>query len=41
MALPASIGFFFNTMYNVVDTYFGGQIAQAVRSVVAAEVGDG
>ena len=24
MALPASIGFFFNTMYNVVDMYFGG-----------------
>src|SRR6476661_7979547 len=27
MALPASIGFFFNTMYNVVDTYFGGKIS--------------
>ncbi len=24
LALPASVGFFFNTMYNVVDTYFGG-----------------
>lgn len=24
IAMPASIGFFFNTMYNVVDTYFGG-----------------
>ena len=24
IAVPASIGFFFNTMYNVVDTYFGG-----------------
>lgn len=24
IAIPASIGFFFNTMYNVVDTYFGG-----------------
>lgn len=24
IALPASIGFFFNTMYNVVDTYYGG-----------------
>ncbi|MDO8594380.1 MAG: MATE family efflux transporter [bacterium] len=24
IALPASTGFFFNTMYNVVDTYFGG-----------------
>src|SRR5690349_24326843 len=27
MALPASIGFSFNTMYNVVDTYFGGKIS--------------
>jgi putative MATE family efflux protein len=24
MALPASIGYFFNTMYNVVDTYWAG-----------------
>lgn len=24
IAMPASVGFFFNTMYNVVDTYFGG-----------------
>jgi putative MATE family efflux protein len=27
IAIPASIGFFFNTMYNAVDTYFGGQIS--------------
>jgi putative MATE family efflux protein len=27
MAVPASIGYFFNTMYNLVDTYFGGQIS--------------
>lgn len=27
IALPASIGFFFNTMYNVVDTYFGGLVS--------------
>ncbi len=27
MAIPASIGFFFNTMYNLVDTYFGGRIS--------------
>ncbi|KKP63845.1 MAG: hypothetical protein UR60_C0037G0001 [Candidatus Moranbacteria bacterium GW2011_GWF2_34_56] len=26
IAVPASVGFFFNTMYNVVDTYFGGAI---------------
>ena len=24
IAVPASIGFFFSTMYNVVDTYYGG-----------------
>jgi putative MATE family efflux protein len=24
LAIPASVGFFFNTMYNVVDTYFAG-----------------
>lgn len=27
IAVPASIGYFFNTMYNVVDTYFGGTIS--------------
>jgi Na+-driven multidrug efflux pump len=27
LAVPASIGFFFNTMFNVVDTYFGGRIS--------------
>jgi len=27
IALPASIGFFFNTMYNVVDTYYGGLVS--------------
>ncbi len=27
MAVPASVGFFFNTMYNVVDTFFGGKIS--------------
>lgn len=36
IAIPASIGFFFNTMYNVVDTYFAGQVSvlgQAALSV--------
>lgn len=34
IALPASIGFFFNTMYNVVDTYFAGVIStQALASL--------
>src|SRR5712672_839656 len=27
MAVPVAIGFFFNTMYNVVDTYFGGRVS--------------
>jgi putative MATE family efflux protein len=27
IAIPASIGFFFNTMYNVVDTWVAGQIS--------------
>jgi len=27
IAAPVSVGFFFNTMFNVVDTYFGGLIA--------------
>ena len=27
MSIPASIGFIFNTFYNITDTYFGGQIS--------------
>jgi len=27
IAIPASIGFFFNTMYNVIDTFYAGQIS--------------
>lgn len=27
MAVPASLGFFFNTMFNVVDTYYAGQLS--------------
>lgn len=36
IALPASIGFFFNTMFNVVDTFYAGRIstqAQAALSI--------
>jgi putative MATE family efflux protein len=34
IAVPASVGFFFHTMYNVVDTYFGGLIStQALASL--------
>lgn len=27
IAIPASVGFFFNTMYNVVDTYYAGLLS--------------
>ncbi|TVR74166.1 MAG: MATE family efflux transporter [Spirochaetaceae bacterium] len=27
IAVPASLGFFFNTMFNVVDTYYAGQLS--------------
>jgi putative MATE family efflux protein len=27
IAVPTSIGYFFNTMFNVVDTYWGGQVS--------------
>ena len=34
MAVPVSIGFFFHTMFNVVDTYFASQInAVAVAAI--------
>ena len=32
IAIPASIGLFFNTMYNVVDTYFAGLISTSAQS---------
>jgi len=32
IAVPASIGYFFNTMYNVVDTYFAGLICTEALS---------
>ena len=27
IALPTSVGYFFNTMFNVVDTFYGGQVS--------------
>jgi len=27
IAVPASVGFFFNTLFNAVDTWWGGQIS--------------
>ncbi len=36
IAIPASVGFFFNTMYNIVDTYFAGQISTDALAAMAA-----
>ena len=35
MAAPASIGFFFNTMYNLADTYFGGRISTGALAALS------
>ncbi len=35
IALPMSIGFLFNTMYNVVDSYFAGQISTSALAAMA------
>jgi len=35
IAVPASVGFFFNTMFNVVDTYFGGLISTEVLAALS------
>ena len=35
IALPMSIGFFFNTMYNVVDSFFAGQISTSALAAMA------
>ncbi len=34
LALPASIGLFFQTMYNVVDTYYAGQFSEVALAAV-------
>jgi putative MATE family efflux protein len=36
IALPASIGFFFNTMYNIVDTFFAGLHSTDALAALAA-----
>ena len=34
LAIPASVGMFFNTMYNVVDTFYAGLIStQAISAL--------
>jgi putative MATE family efflux protein len=35
LSIPASIGYFFNTMYNVVDTFFGGLISTQVLAALS------
>ena len=35
LTIPVSVGFFFNTMYNVVDTYFGGLISTQVLAAMS------
>ena len=35
IAIPASVGTFFQTMYNIVDTYFAGKISPEALSALA------
>ena len=35
IALPASVGTFFQTMYNIVDTFFAGKISPEALSALA------
>jgi Na+-driven multidrug efflux pump len=35
IAIPASVGYFFNTMFNVVDTFFGGLISTRVVAALS------
>ncbi len=35
IALPMSIGFFFNTMYNVVDSFYAGQVSTTALAALA------
>ncbi|MDF1667629.1 MAG: MATE family efflux transporter, partial [Planctomycetota bacterium] len=36
IAVPASVGYFFNTMYNVIDTYYAGQLS--VEAIAALSI---
>lgn len=36
IALPASIGFFFNTMFNVVDAFYGGKLGTDALAAMSA-----
>lgn len=35
LAVPASIGFMFNTLFNVVDTYYGGKISTSALAAMS------
>ena len=35
IAVPMSIGFFFNTMYNVVDSYYAGTVSTSALAAMA------
>lgn len=35
IAVPASVGFFFHTMFNVVDTWFAGQIGTTAQAALS------
>jgi putative MATE family efflux protein len=35
LAVPAALGFFFNTMFNVVDTYFAGRLSTEALAALA------
>jgi putative MATE family efflux protein len=35
LAIPASVGFFFNTMYNVVDTFWAGRLSTDALAALA------
>ena len=34
MAVPVSVGFFFHTMFNVVDTYFASKISSIAVAAI-------
>lgn len=36
IAIPASVGFFFNTLFNVVDTYYGGKLGTDALAAMSA-----
>ena len=35
ITLPLSVGFFFNTMYNVVDSFYAGQVSTQALAALA------